>query len=445
MTIAPPQQHPVLACVRGIEALLDQVSSLDPAYMRTTEKESALRGLARLSARLDSLRLRVVAAAGDVAADDGARDVAAWLGAEVNADRGVARRELRLAHALDIRWSQVREALARGDLSVAQAEMIVQALEALPGEVGLEVRDLAEKHLVAQAADFGPRELRILGRRVLDVVAPEVGEEHERRLLEAEERRARRRVRVTARRNGDGTTAVNSVLPDPVADRLLAYLHAYTAPRRHGAGVFGDPSADAAAQEGAAHAGADAGAVATRDDDEGKGPWAHLPYPVQLGHAMCALLEHLDPSRLPIHGGDATTVVVTIDLETLRSGLGTATLPDGSPVTAGEARRMACTAGIIPAVLGGASQPLDLGRSRRLFSAAQRTALGQRDRHCRAVGCDIPARWCEAHHRRPWSEGGRTDLVDGELLCVHHHHRIHDPAYHHDRLPDGSVRFHRRR
>ncbi len=445
MTVTPTPQHPVLECVGGIGELLDEVSAVDPAYMRTSEKESALRALTRLSARLDSLRLRVVAAAGDVAADAGARDLAGWLGAEVHVERAVARRELRLAHAMDIRWEQVRGALERGDLSVAQAEIIVEALEALPGDVGFAVREMAEKHLVAQAADFGPRELRILGRRVLDVVAPEAAEEHERRLLEAEERRARRRCRVTSRRNGDGSTNVHAVLPDPVADRLFAYLHAYTAPRRHGAGVFGGATADA--DEGGPERSADDAAPggATPAHEEAQGPWAHLPYPTQLGHALCALLEHLDPSRLPIHGGDATTVVVTVDLETLRSGLGTATLPDGSPVTASEARRMACTAGIVPAVLGGKSQVLDLGRSRRLFTAAQRTGLGLRDRHCRAEGCDIPARWCEAHHRRRWSEGGRTDLDDGELLCVHHHHRIHDRAYHHDRLPDGSIRFHRRR
>jgi hypothetical protein len=436
MTMAPPHQHPVLACVRGIDGLLDDVDSVDPTYMLTADKESALRELARLTARLDSLRLRVVAAAGDVADQVGARDVAAWLGAHVNADRGAARRELRLANALDIRWPQVRAALARGDVSMEQADVIVQALEALPGDVDPETRALAERHLVEQAADFGPRELRILGRRVLDVVAPEVGEEHERRLLEAEERHARRRCRVTSRRNGDGTTDVRAVLPDPVADRLFAYLHAYTSPRRHGAGVLGDSPAS----EGHATTGA-----AGRSGEERPGPWDGLPYPVQLGHAFCALLEHLDPARMPIHGGDATTVVVTIDLATLRSGLGRALLPDGSPVSAGEVRRLACTSGIIPAVLGGKSQPLDLGRSRRLFTTAQRTALGLRDRHCRADGCDVPARWCEAHHRRPWSEGGRTDLADGELLCVHHHHRIHDPAYHHDRLPDGSVRFHRRR
>ena len=38
------------------------------------------------------------------------------------------------------------------------------------------LRDEAERHLVAQAAEFGPRYLRRLGERVLEVVAPEVAE-----------------------------------------------------------------------------------------------------------------------------------------------------------------------------------------------------------------------------------------------------------------------------
>jgi hypothetical protein len=431
MTIAPLQQHPVLACAAGIAGLLDEVAGVDPGFMRTGEKESALRELTRLGARLDGLRLRVLASAGDVAAEHAARDVAAWLGAEVGVDRAVARREQRLAAALELRWPGVRAGLEAGDVSVAQAEVIVAALEALPVQAGAEVRGLAEAHLVARAGDFGPRELRVLGRRVLEVVAPEVGEAHERRLLEAEERRAQERMRVTFRRRGDGITSILSELPDAVADRLLGYLHAYTSPRHHDRNGGDEGDVGDVGDEG--------------DGGEVTGPWAHLPYPVQLGHALCALLEHLDPARLPIHGGEATTMVVTVDLETLRTGLGTATLPDGSPLSAGQARRMACTAGIIPVVLGGRSQPLDLGRTRRLFSTAQRTALALRDRGCRAHGCDIPARWCEAHHRRPWSEGGRTDLAEGELLCVHHHHRVHDPAYDHDRLPDGSLRFHRRR
>jgi hypothetical protein len=44
--------------------------------------------------------------------------------------------------------------------------------------------DQAEQRLVAEAGRFGPRQLRILGRRIPDVLAPEVAEGFERRALE---------------------------------------------------------------------------------------------------------------------------------------------------------------------------------------------------------------------------------------------------------------------
>ena len=114
-------------------------------------------------------------------------------------------------------------------------------------------------------------------------------------------------------------------------------------------------------------------------------------------------------------------------------------------LTATEVRRLACSASILPAVVGGASEVLDLGRSKRLFSRAQRKALAIRDRRCRAEDCEIPPAWCEAHHAaKPWVEGGRTDLKDGVLLCSFHHHRAHDPAWTTARLPNGDVRYRRR-
>jgi hypothetical protein len=115
------------------------------------------------------------------------------------------------------------------------------------------------------------------------------------------------------------------------------------------------------------------------------------------------------------------------------------------PISAAHARRLACTAQIIPVVLGGKSEVLDLGRSSRLFRSAQRKAMAVRDRRCRAEGCSVPAAWCEAHHAsNPWSEGGATDIKDGVLLCSWHHHRAHDARYDARRLPSGDYRFHRR-
>lgn len=166
--------------------------------------------------------------------------------------------------------------------------------------------------------------------------------------------------------------------------------------------------------------------------------------------AFCALLEHVPASGLPQHGGTATQVVVMIALDTLRGqlsehGLGVAETSTGDLISAAEARRLACTAGIVPVVMGGRSEILDLGRTQRLFSAAQHKALGIRDRGCRAEGCELPAAWCEAHHaNQPWSQGGRTDLADGVLLCSFHHHRAHDSRYDTRRLPSGDVRYTRR-
>jgi hypothetical protein len=172
---------------------------------------------------------------------------------------------------------------------------------------------------------------------------------------------------------------------------------------------------------------------------------ARIPHERLLGEAFCSLLESVPSAAMPLHGGSATSVVVTVDYEKLKAGVGFATTEDGTAITASEVRRLACQAGIIPAVLGGKSQPLDLGRRKRLFSDGQRKAMALAHPTCRAEGCTVPAAWCEAHHAAdPWAKGGRTDLADGKLLCSWHHHRAHDPAYETKHLPDGSLRFHRR-
>src|SRR5699024_3879025 len=63
-------------------------------------------------------------------------------------------------------------------------------------------------------------------------------------------------------------------------------------------------------------------------------------------------------------------VHVTIPLTTLqgRDAHGGAVTMTGQVLAPGVARRMACDAGIIPVVLGGEGEVLDLGRSVRLFT-----------------------------------------------------------------------------
>ena len=160
------------------------------------------------------------------------------------------------------------------------------------------------------------------------------------------------------------------------------------------------------------------------------------------GLAFTTLLEHLPVDRLG--GKVAATILVKLDLDTLRGQLKAAGLDTGDLVSASEARRLACNAALVPAVLGGASQLLDLGRSRRLFTEAQRVAGGLTHTTCAADGCQTPYAWCELHHRDAWSRDGRTDLRNMQPLCGFHHRRIHDTGFLHRWLPDGSIRFARR-
>jgi len=138
-------------------------------------------------------------------------------------------------------------------------------------------------------------------------------------------------------------------------------------------------------------------------------------------------------------------VVATMELETLLGGLRAASLDTGGRISAGQARRLACRAGIIPIVLGGTSVVLDAGRKRRFHSEAQRIALGVRDGGCTAAGCDAPPALCQAHHDEvPWSRNGGTSVDKGRLLCPRHHTRIHDLAFQHSLDKHGKVRFTRR-
>ena len=150
----------------------------DPMFMSVEEKALALLALSTTLDRLDELRMRVLVAADDVAAQDGARDAAAWLAHQGRRNSGDCRRSLRLARALAERASTAG-ALRRGEINVAQAAVVVRVIDDLPADIDNAVRSAAEDRLVDEAGRFGPRALRVLGRRVVDVVAPEVSDELE--------------------------------------------------------------------------------------------------------------------------------------------------------------------------------------------------------------------------------------------------------------------------
>lgn len=138
MTIAP-HRHPVVECVRAVDAALTEASDVDPLFMTTPEKREALAALVRAAARLDELRLRVMAGADDLAMDAAARDVAALHAHESRLDGSSTRRDLRLARALDARWRAVSAAFAAGSVNRDQADAIVRVLDDLPDDLEAQV------------------------------------------------------------------------------------------------------------------------------------------------------------------------------------------------------------------------------------------------------------------------------------------------------------------
>ncbi|WP_313811011.1 HNH endonuclease [Glutamicibacter sp.] len=117
-----------------------------------------------------------------------------------------------------------------------------------------------------------------------------------------------------------------------------------------------------------------------------------------------------------------TQIGVILDYDKMiAAGRDFAVTVSGIPVPAGEARALLCTAGIYPLVLGGASQILDLGRTQRLYSAAQARAVRTAYRGCGYPGCTMPAGRCELDHLDKWELGGRTDIDTADLYCTVHH------------------------
>lgn len=415
----------VTAALERLEEALGDLTELSMAGLAPADVTRLLDSLTTAHGRLAAATGRVVREADRrrLADQAGARNTPTWWAHRSRLTRGEAARVLGLAKRLDTDLHRpVADALAAGRLHVDQAGVIVHAVDALPDTVTTPVRVQARDHLLGAAAEHDARALRILGKRILDVIAPEVAESEEQKRLEEEEARAAAQARITFFDDGHGQCHGRFRVPAHLGALLKDQLHAIASPRRHRSG---DPRSGP-----------------KRPPDEGMpGP---VITPEVLGQAFMTYLEHYPANRLPAHGGGPYDLTVTLDLHTLVTGIGAATLATGGRISAGEARRLACQAGLVPVVLGGDSQPLDLGRRKRLFQPAQRRALEVRDGGCTADGCGMPAAVCDAHHEQPWSHGGVTDLDNGRLLCPRHHRLAHDRRYAIRHLPDHKIAFHRR-
>ncbi len=122
------------------------------------------------------------------------------------------------------------------------------------------------------------------------------------------------------------------------------------------------------------------------------------------------------------------TVVVHADMRFLAGGDGGAELDVLGPVSREVARRLACDAKVLVSADGSDGRSLNLGRTRRDPSDAQRLEIRRRDKGCRFPGC-THTEFTDVHHVRHWIDGGPTDLENLVELCDQHHRCVHEMGW----------------
>jgi len=388
--------HPILACLDVLEDQLDQITDAPAWSLNAEETTAAITRLSSDLARLAEVETRLI---GQVEALDlpgtmGARSTSAWLARTTRMTRGEANRKCGLAKKLAAH-DQTREAMVRGDVLTEQASVITDAVEALDDDLTAD-RDIAEKHLIEQAAHFDAHELRRLGEKLFEVLDPETAEAREAKRLAEQEERARNKAEVRFRNGGDGTIRGSFVLPELQGEMFRKALQALAAPKHVRA-------------------------------TEGAGAYDYeKPTPHKLGLAFLEYIERYPTDQLPKQGGLAATVVITAPVETFTHGAQKAGHTEtGTGVSPGQLIRLACEAKLFPAALEHGGHVLDLGRSTRFHTAPQRLALIIEQKQCQATGCDTPGAFCHVHHTTAWSDGGHTNTRQAVLLCPFHHHQAH--------------------
>jgi hypothetical protein len=142
-------------------------------------------------------------------------------------------------------------------------------------------------------------------------------------------------------------------------------------------------------------------------------------------------------------GSGRPDILVHVSAETLLAGeAGISETHTGTFLTAEEIRRLACDANLSRVVFGPESQPLDVGRTKRLVTPALRAAVCARDLRCVFLTCDRFSNWCDVHHLTHWANGGETNIDNLILLCRHHHVLVHEGGWALTGRP-GDLRFFR--
>ena len=282
------EHHPITAFSTRLHQVLDEVLTASAAGLSGESAGDTAVLIARAEARLAALRLRLLEQAAREDTCTGQQAVSeGWWASAASVEHRRSRRDFRLARDLTGDFHRTEAALAAGEVTAAQAEVIVDAVRALPACVGPEGRDKAELHLLEQAAEFNPRQLKVLAKHLIDVIDPDAADERLAKALAAEERQAARDCFLNIYADERGVTHFKGAIPTLAGDQLRTALNAFASPRRP------NPYA--------------------REDSTGK----KLANADLLGQAFVEMISRYPAGNLPQSGGVNATVMVTMSLDTL--------------------------------------------------------------------------------------------------------------------------------
>jgi hypothetical protein len=306
----------------------------------------------------------------------------------------------------DAPWLRaVAAAVGAGRLSIERADVIRSGLGSIDADSPAGLRDALAGAVATLLSESPSLTLERLASRAralrADLDANSVAD-RERRL------RSRRYLHLIPL--ADGMTRISGLL-DPESTALVtSAIDAATSPRRNGP-RFVDPAEKARAEELA------------RDERTVE----------QIAHdAFVELIRiggQVDGAK--VLGTRRPAVKILVAARDLADGSGYGVIEGQSePVSIDTVRRHICSAGGVPIVFDDSGQGMSLGRTVRLHTGAQRQVISARDGGCIFPLCDRPPAWTEVHHPDEWErDRGGTDVVNGVLLCTHHHKLVHNEGW----------------
>jgi hypothetical protein len=330
----------------------------------------------------------------------GARDTVELVSQRYRLDPSVVRKDLKFSGALS-KYPAVVDALPDpadpsrpAVLDPALAKVIVTTLEKAPASVPVDVLEVAEEQMVEVARISNPRELAKFGREVLARLDTDGAEPAEDAALAKETLRLRQ---------VDGGVKFSGFVAGASGEQLLTQIHTGAKPHKTVDGER-DPRPLDVRQVDAFKGVLDA--AAGNPDHPGV---PHITVTIDFNDLKAAVLADTPEAFRAADSGSGAGAVGEMVL--------------GGNLSASAVRLLACDAAILPIVLGGDSQPLDVGTEQRFVNRSLRRALNKRDRGC--VVCKAPPWMCHAHHIIYWADGGPTSLQNLVLLCAAHHRAVH--------------------